>query len=252
MSEYILETQGIGKSFGSIIALDHIDFNIKPGEVVGVVGDNGAGKSTFIKIISGVHRRSKGEMVFDGKPVDFENPHQSIEAGIETVYQDLALAPHLDVPSNIYLGREVYRWGKFGKMLGVLDRKTMRKHTKEVLDRLKITVKSLDQPVGVLSGGQRQAVAIARVIAWGSKLVILDEPTAALGVEESEKVLTLIEEVARQGIAVILISHTMPHVMRVCDRMTVFRLGKSITTLNREDTNLDDLVMWITGSKQAG
>jgi ABC-type sugar transport system ATPase subunit len=249
MDNYILYTEGIGKNFGSIVALDHIDFNIRPGEVVGVIGDNGAGKSTFIKTLAGVHRASKGQIYMEDQPVDFENPRAAIEAGIETVYQDLALAPHLDVTSNIFLGREVLKKGVFGKLFGVLDRKTMRQQTQEVLDRLKITIKSVDQPVGTLSGGQRQAVAIARVIAWGSKIVILDEPTAALGVEESEKVLHLIQEVAAQGIAVILISHTLPHVMQVCDRMTIFRLGRSVTTVSREETSLDDLVAWITGSR---
>lgn len=249
MDNYILYTEGIGKNFGSIVALDHIDFNIRPGEVVGVIGDNGAGKSTFIKTLAGVHRASKGQIFMEDQPVDFENPRAAIEAGIETVYQDLALAPHLDVTSNIFLGREVLKKGVFCKLFGVLDRKTMRQQTQEVLDRLKITIKSVDQPVGTLSGGQRQAVAIARVIAWGSKIVILDEPTAALGVEESEKVLHLIQEVAAQGIAVILISHTLPHVMQVCDRMTIFRLGRSVTTVSREETSLDDLVAWITGSR---
>ncbi len=248
--EYLLRAQGVGKNFGSVVALDHVDFAIRPGEVMGVIGDNGAGKSTFIKILSGVHGASKGYIYFEDKLVDFENPRQAIKAGIETVYQDLALAPHLDVASNVYLGRElIAQKGFLGRWFGVLDRKTMYVHTKEVLDRLKISVKSIKQSVGTLSGGQRQAVAIARVIAWGSKLVILDEPTAALGVEESEKVLQLIREVKAQGVAVLLVSHTLPHVMAVCDRMTVFRLGRSVAVVNREETTLDELVMWITGSK---
>ncbi|MGI6005083.1 MAG: ATP-binding cassette domain-containing protein [Christensenellales bacterium] len=251
MGEYLLRTEGVGKNFGSIVALDHVDFAIKPGEVMGVIGDNGAGKSTFIKTLSGVHKASKGYIYFEDRLVSFENPRQAIEAGIETVYQDLALAPHLDVVSNIYLGRETLREKGLSRALGILDRPAMRARTKEVLDRLKITIHSVTQTVGTLSGGQRQAVAIARVIAWGSKLVILDEPTAALGVEESEKVLHLIREVASQGVAVILISHTLPHVMKVCDKMTIFRLGRSVATVRREDTTLDELVMWITGSKTA-
>ena len=248
MSEFILQTIGLGKNFGSIVALRHIDFNIKPGEVVGIVGDNGAGKSTFIKTLSGAHKQSKGSIVFEDNVVEFNSPKEAISTGIETVYQDLALAPHLDIASNIFLGRELTKPGFLGK-LGVRNREAMEEKTTEVLDRLKIKVKSIRQPVGTLSGGQRQCVAIARAVAWGSKVVILDEPTAALGVEESAKVLDLIANMKENGIAVILISHTMPHVIQACDRICVFRLGESVTMLNKSDTTVDELVMWITGTK---
>ena len=249
MSEYILQTQSVGKNYGSIVALQNVNFNIKPGEVVGIVGDNGAGKSTFIKILSGAHKASKGYLYLEDELVDFDSPRDAIDSGIETVYQDLSLAPHLDVVGNIFLGRELIKPGFFGHLFKILDKKEMARRTQEVLDRLKITIKSVKQPVGTLSGGQRQAVAIGKAIAWGSKIVILDEPTNALGVEESEKVLQLIREIAAEGISVILISHTLPYVMDVCDRMTVFRRGNTITTLNRDDITLDDLVAWITGSR---
>lgn len=248
MSKYVLQTVGLGKSFGSIIALNHVDFNIMPGEVVGIVGDNGAGKSTFIKTLSGAHRQSKGSIIFEDNVVEFSSPRDSINIGIETVYQDLALAPHLDIASNIFLGREKLKSGMQG-LLGVRDKKYMEERTCEVLENLKIKVKSIKQPVGTLSGGQRQCVAIARAVAWGSKVVILDEPTAALGVAESRKVLDLILSMKEKGLSVILISHTMPHVMEVCDRICVFRLGNSVVMLNKEDTTGDELVMWITGSK---
>lgn len=248
MSEYVLQTIGLGKNFGSIVALNHVDFNIKPAEAVGIVGDNGAGKSTFIKTLSGAHKQSKGSIIFEDKVVEFNSPKDAIKIGIETVYQDLALAPHLDIASNIFLGREYVKGGLRGA-LGVRDRAAMEKRTEEVLDRLKIKVKSIRQPVGTLSGGQRQCVAIARAVAWGSKVVILDEPTAALGVEESRKVLDLIAHMKENQLSVILISHTMPHVIEACDRVCVFRLGESVTMLNKSDITVDELVMWITGTK---
>lgn len=248
MSEYILQTIGLGKNYGSIVALNHVDFNIKPAEVVGIVGDNGAGKSTFIKTLSGAHKQSKGSIIFEDRVVEFNSPKDAIAIGIETVYQDLALAPHLDISSNIFLGREYTKSGVAGA-LGVRDKSAMEARTQEVLDRLKIKVKSIMQPVGTLSGGQRQCVAIARAVAWGSKVVILDEPTAALGVEESRKVLDLIANMKENGLSVILISHTMPHVIEACDRVCVFRLGESVTMLNKADISVDELVMWITGTK---
>ncbi|MBQ4473797.1 MAG: sugar ABC transporter ATP-binding protein [Lachnospiraceae bacterium] len=249
MSEYILRTESVGKNYGAIVALENVNFNVKPGEVVGIVGDNGAGKSTFIKILSGAHKASKGYVYMGDELVDFDSPRDAIDRGIETVYQDLSLAPHLDVVGNIFLGREIEKKGLGGKLFHTLDRKEMTKRTEEVLKRLKIRVKSVKQPVGTLSGGQRQAVAIGKAIAWGSKVVILDEPTNNLGVEESEKVLSMIRDIAKQGISVILISHTLPYVMEVCDRIFVFHLGKSIAVLDRKETNIDELVSWITGSK---
>lgn len=248
INQPVLKAEGIGKNFGSVVALENVDFEIGKGEVVGLVGDNGAGKSTFIKILSGVYKRDKGKIFLDGKEIWFENPREAIHAGIETVYQDLALAFHLDVYTNIFLGREDVKKGLPGKM-GFVDRKKMRESVKKELDRLRITIKSVDQKVGNLSGGQRQAVAIARSVAWGTKIIVMDEPTAALGVEESQKVLDLIREIKKQGLSVILISHTLPHVMEVCDRIVILRLGKSIVNLKTEETNLDEVVQWITGSK---
>jgi len=244
----ILKAIGIGKNFGSVVALESVDFEIGKGEIVGLVGDNGAGKSTFIKILSGVYKRDRGQIFIDGKEVWFERPSEAMQAGIETVYQDLALAPHLDVTTNIFLGREEVKGGLRGKF-GFVDRKKMKEFVRRELDHLKITIKSVEQKVGNLSGGQRQAVAIARSVAWGTKLIIMDEPTAALGVEESRKVLELIREIKNRGVSVIFISHTLPYVMDVCDRIVVLRLGKSVVDLKSGDTHLDEVVQWITGSK---
>lgn len=244
----VLKAEGIAKHYGSVVALSNVDFEIGKGEVVGLVGDNGAGKSTFIKVISGVHKRDKGRLLLDGQEVNFDNPKEAINAGIETVYQDLAIAPHLDVYTNIFLGREETFKGLFGKM-GFVNRKAMKEFVIEELKRLRITIKSVDQKVGTLSGGQRQCVAIARSVAWGRKIIIMDEPTAALGVEQSQMVLNLINEIKSRGLSVILISHTLPHVMEVCDKITVLRLGETIATLNKNETNLDEVVQWITGSK---
>ena len=246
-TQCLLKASGIGKRFGSVVALDNVDFEINKGEVVGLVGDNGAGKSTFIKILSGVYRRDKGNIFLEGKEVFFENPKEAMAAGIETVYQDLALAPHLDVATNIFLGREKVRENFWGK-LGFVDRKKMKESVAEELQHLKITVKSIDQKTINLSGGQRQAVAIARSVAWGKKLIIMDEPTAALGVEESNKVLDLVREVRNRGMSVLFISHTLPYVMAVCDRIVVLRLGQTVANLKTCETTLDEVVQWITGS----
>ena len=244
----ILKTIGIGKSYGSIEALKNVNFEIFPGEVVGLVGDNGAGKSTFIKILSGVHKKDRGDFFLEGKEISFNDPKDAMKAGIETVYQDLALASELDVVSNIFLGREIVSKKPWG-FLGFLDRKSMKADVKKALERLKINIKSLNRPIKDLSGGQRQCVAIARCIEWGSKILIMDEPTAALGVEQSQKVLDLICEVKSKGLSVIFVSHTLPHVMQVCDRIVVLRLGETIASLKVNETNLDEVVSWITGSK---
>lgn len=245
--EYLLKAAGIGKRFGSVVALNNVDFEIKPGEVVGLVGDNGAGKSTFIKILSGVYKKDKGAIFLDGKEACFETPKDAMAAGIETVYQDLALAPHLDVTTNIFLGREKVKENFWGK-LGFVDRSKMKESVTEELKHLKITIKSIDQKTINLSGGQRQAVAIARSVAWGTKLIIMDEPTAALGVEESQKVLDLVREVRNRGLSVLFISHTLPYVMAVCDRIVVLRLGQTVANLKTSETSLDEVVQWITGS----
>ncbi|RIV22927.1 sugar ABC transporter ATP-binding protein [Alicyclobacillaceae bacterium I2511] len=246
--EPTLQATGIAKYFGSIRALEHVDFEIYPGEVVAVLGDNGAGKSTFIKILSGVYHPDQGEIRLNGELVRLNSPMDARKKGIETVYQDLALAPQVDVTSNIFLGREMMRKGLLGK-IGFLDRKAMRDQVKNMLGQLKASVKSVNQVVDELSGGQRQAVAIVRAVSWGTNLVIMDEPTAALGVEESAKTLELIKEVKSKGIPVIFITHTIPFAFDVADRIVVLRLGKSVVNLMTHDTHMDEVVQWITGSK---
>jgi ABC-type sugar transport system ATPase subunit len=243
----LLEAQGIEKRFGHVVALREANLSLAPNEVHAIVGDNGAGKTTLIKIISGVYHADGGELRLDGKPVTIANPREARELGIETVYQDLALADHLDAAANLFLGREVYlppplRW------FGFLDRKAMRKRAEEEMRRLKIGIQSVDQRVVSLSGGQRQAVAVARAIAWGRRIVIMDEPTAALGVRESSMVLELIRQVRSQGLAIIMVSHNLPEVFAVSDRITVLRLGRTITTLRTKDTSLESVVGMMTGA----
>jgi simple sugar transport system ATP-binding protein len=248
MGETILKATGVKKSFGSVVALSNINFELNAGEVMGLVGDNGAGKSTFIKVLSGVYRRDEGTVVFNGKEVDFKSPREAIDAGIETVYQDLALAQYLPIYSNMFLGREILKKGVLGA-LGVVDKNEMRKQAAERIARVKTKLNHVNQEVGTLSGGQRQAVAITRALSWGREVIIMDEPTAALGVKESRQVLDLIKEVRAHGIAVIFICHTIPHVMEVTDKIHVLRLGESVAHLNTADTNYEEVVQYITGAK---
>jgi ABC-type sugar transport system ATPase subunit len=243
----ILEARGIQKRFGRVVALAEGSFELASNEVHAIVGDNGAGKTTLIKIISGVYRADAGELRLDGKGVTISNPREARELGIETVYQDLALADHLDAAANLFLGREEYLPGVLG-WLGFLDRKQMRRRAEEAMRRLKIGIQSVDQSVVNLSGGQRQAVAVARAIAWGTRIVIMDEPTAALGVRESSMVLELIKEVRSQGLSIIMISHNLPEVFAVSDRITVLRLGRTITTLTTKETSLEAVVGMMTGA----
>jgi ABC-type sugar transport system ATPase subunit len=243
----LLEARAIQKSFGHVVALRDASFALRPDEVHAIVGDNGAGKSTLIKIVSGVHHADAGELRLDGQPVTIANPREARQLGIETVYQDLALAEHLDAAANLFLGRETYLPPPLG-WFGFLDRKAMRRRAQEEMRRLKIGIQSVDQPVGNLSGGQRQAVAVARAIAWGRRIVIMDEPTAALGVRESGMVLELIGHVRGQGLAVIMISHNLPEVFAVADRITVLRLGRTITTLTTKDSSLESVVGMMTGA----
>jgi ABC-type sugar transport system ATPase subunit len=243
----LLEARGIQKHFGHVVALQEGNFQLAPNEVHAIVGDNGAGKSTLIKIISGVYHSDGGELLLDGEPLSIANPREARQLGIETVYQDLALADHLDAAANLFLGREEYLRPPLS-WFGFLDRKTMRRRAQEEMKRLKIGIKSVDQAVVNLSGGQRQAVAVARAIAWGTRIVIMDEPTAALGVRESSMVLELIKEVRSQGIAIIMISHNLPEVFAVSDRITVLRLGRTITTMNTADTSLEAIVGMMTGA----
>ncbi|MGZ4399338.1 MAG: ATP-binding cassette domain-containing protein [Gaiellaceae bacterium] len=246
----LLEARGIQKHFGHVVALREGNFALAPNEVHAIVGDNGAGKSTLIKIISGVFHPDGGEILIDGQPVSIGNPREARELGIETVYQDLALADHLDAAANLFLGREQYLPPPLS-WFGFLDRKAMRRRAEEEMRRLKIGIQSVEQPVVSLSGGQRQAVAVARAIAWGRRIVIMDEPTAALGVRESGMVLELIREVRSQGLAIIMISHNLPEVFAVSDRITVLRLGRTITTLNRSETSLESVVGMMTGALAA-
>jgi ABC-type sugar transport system ATPase subunit len=244
----VLEARGLTKNFGKIQALRGIDFKIRPGEVVGLLGDNGAGKSTFIKVISGPLSHDDGELLLDNKPVRFNQPMEARNLGIETVYQDLALAPHLDIESNLFLGREIFKPGILGK-LGFLDKKKMFAQAEKNLEKLGVTtIQDVSASVGDLSGGQRQAVAIARTVSWGSKLVILDEPTAALGVEQSAMVLDLIRQVKSKGIPVIFITHTLPFVFEVTDRIVILRLGKVVADLKTDETDINEVVKYITGS----
>jgi fructose transport system ATP-binding protein len=243
----LLEARGIEKRFGHVVALAQGNFQLAPNEVHAIVGDNGAGKSTLIKIVSGVYHADGGELRLDGEPITIDNPREARRLGIETVYQDLALADHLDAAANLFLGREEYLPGVLG-WLRFLDRKAMRRRANEEMRRLKIGIKSVDQPVVSLSGGQRQAVAVARAIAWGRRIVIMDEPTAALGVRESSMVLELIKEVRSQGLSIIMISHNLPEVFAVADRITVLRLGRTITTMKTKDTSLEAVVGMMTGA----
>jgi len=243
----LLEARGIQKHFGHVVALASANFELAPDEVHAIVGDNGAGKSTLIKIVSGVYHADGGELLLDGKQITISNPREARQLGIETVYQDLALADHLDAAANLFLGREEYLPGLLGR-LGFLDRKTMRRRAEEEMRRLKIGIKSVDQAVVNLSGGQRQAVAVARAIAWGRRIVIMDEPTAELGVRESSMVLELIKEVRSHGLSIIMISHNLPEVFAVADRITVLRLGRTIRTLRTSETTLEAVVGMMTGA----
>lgn len=247
MTQPVLEVDSITKSYGAIQALRGISFQLFPGEVIGLIGDNGAGKSTTVKILSGAVIPDSGTIKIEGKPVQFTSPSHARAMGIETVYQDLALAPHLSVTANLFLGREVLRPGLLGR-LGFLDEERMSRGSEDDLSLLRIKIKSLRQAVRELSGGQRQAVAVARAVSWGTRVVVLDEPTAALGVEESAMVLDLIRRVRDKGVPVILVSHTMPHVQEVTDRIVVLRQGSVVATARTKDCTLDQIITWITGS----
>ena len=247
MTEPILEAKGLSRSFGHVRALDASDFDINPGEVVAVIGDNGAGKSTLVKALTGNLALDTGEIRFEGKPVHITSPQQASALGMEVVYQDLALAPHLNPVQNMFLGRELSRKGVLGR-LGFMDEKTMREKAKQSFAELGGTVRSMSAPIGSMSGGQRQQVAIARAISWADKVVFLDEPTAALGVVQTQNVLESIKRVKAKGIAVILISHSMPHVLEVADRVQVLRLGRRVATFDASKTSVEELVGAMTGA----
>ncbi len=247
MPEPLLEARGLVKSFGRVHALRGADFMVNRSEVVALIGDNGAGKSTLVKTLSGVHAPDAGEILFEGKPVSIPTPEAARALGIETVYQDLALAPDLQSSANLFLGREVLRPGILGK-LGFLDNVAMRKQTESAFGDLGVGVQDVTAPVATFSGGQRQGVAVARAVTWASKVVFRDEPTAALGVVQTRRVLDLIRRVRERGLSVVLISHNMPEVMEVADRVEVLRLGQRVATFKRGEATMEDLVGAMTGA----
>jgi simple sugar transport system ATP-binding protein len=243
----VLEARGINKHFGPVQALRDVDLSVFPGEVVALIGDNGAGKSTLINVLTGVLPLESGEIVFGGERVRFSSPHEARAHGIETVYQDLAVAPHLDAVANIFLGRERRQSGLPG-IVGFLDNHRMRTETDEQLSKLRVRVPDLERRLVTLSGGQRQGVAVARAVMWASKVVIMDEPTAALGVAQTAMVLDLIRQVRDTGIPVVFISHNMPNVFQVADRIIVLRLGEVVTELDPKSATIEDAVAAMTGS----
>lgn len=242
----VLEARGISKRYGHVDALSGADFDVSAGEVVALIGDNGAGKSTLVRILSGTESSDAGRILFENRVVRLHSPSDARALGMETVFQDLALAPHLNPVQNMYLGREVMAPGLLGR-LGFMDSKQMRRGSREAFDRLGATVQNLSGPVGSMSGGQRQGIAVARAAAWAEKVVFLDEPTAALGVVQTKNVLELIRRVSGEGIGVVFISHSMPHVMEVADRVQVMRRGRRVATYRKEDTSMEQLVAAMTG-----
>ena len=243
----VIEARGITKQYGALTALQGVDLRIDPGEIVGLVGDNGAGKSTLIKILSGAIQPTSGELLVDGERMAMHSPLEARRRGIETVYQDLALAPDLTVAENMFIGRELKRPGLL-RPIGVLDRRKMNVQAKTELDRLKIRIDSVTDRADALSGGQRQAIAVARAVAWGRRVILMDEPTAALGVEEQEKVAHLIETVRGGGTPVLLVSHNIPQVHEICDRVVVLFRGRVVADLDTKAVGIEDVVMWITGA----
>jgi fructose transport system ATP-binding protein len=249
--EPLLKGRGLVKRYGKVTALDHCDFDLYPGEILAVIGDNGAGKSTLIKAISGAVRIDEGEITLEGNPLHFTSPLQAREAGIETVYQNLALSPALSIADNMFLGRELRKPGIMGSLFRKLDRTEMERRAREKLTELGLmTIQNIGQAVETLSGGQRQGVAVARAAAFGSKVVIMDEPTAALGVKESRRVLELILDVRSRGLPIVLISHNMPHVFEVADRIHIHRLGKRLCVINPKDYTMSDAVALMTGAME--
>ena len=245
----VLSARGLIKRYGRVTALDQCDFDLAPGEVLGVIGDNGAGKSTLIKAISGAVTPDDGIIEFEGHIVNFRSPIEARAAGIETVYQTLAMSPALSIADNMFMGRELRKPGIRGKVFRQLDRKRMEKLAREKLSDLGLmTIQNINQAVETLSGGQRQGIAVARAVAFGSKVIIMDEPTAALGVKESRRVLDLISDVKSRGIPIILISHNMPHVFEVADRVHIHRLGRRLCVIKPSDYKMSDAVAFMTGA----
>ena len=245
----ILAARGLVKRYGRVTALDEADFELYPGEILAVIGDNGAGKSTLIKALSGAIGVDDGAISLEGSEVSFRSPMEAREAGIETVYQTLALSPALSIADNMFLGRELRRAGFLGRWLRLLDRPAMEQVARAKLSELGLmTIQNIGQAVETLSGGQRQGVAVARAVAFGSKVVIMDEPTAALGVKESRRVLDLILDVKSRGLPIVLISHNMPHVFEVADRIHTHRLGRRLTVIDPKAHSMSDAVAMMTGA----
>jgi ABC-type sugar transport system ATPase subunit len=247
MSDPVLSVRGLVKRFGGLVAVNGVSLDVFPGEVVALLGDNGAGKSTLIKCISGVYAPDEGEIVVNGEAKSFSRPLEARRHGIETIYQDLALANNLDVPANIFLGRELKN-RYFGGLVRTLDERTMRRESVAALDELDIHFPTVTEPIESLSGGQRQAVAIARAVYWDAKLMIMDEPTNNLGVPEQQKVLELIRRLKDQGVPVILITHTLPDVFAVSDRLVVMHRGRKVTEKRTRDTDTEELVRYMVGA----
>ena len=250
MSEPLLRATGLTKQYGQVKALQGADFDVHAGEVVALIGDNGAGKSTLVRMLSGSEQADQGTVEFDGRPVELTDPIAARGLGIETVFQDLALAPHLDPIQNLFLGREVMRKGLLGR-LGFMDTAAMRASGRKSFDSLGSTVRSFSAPIGMMSGGQKQSIAVARAAAWASKVIFLDEPTAALGVVQTKGVLDLIRRVRDEGIGVVFISHSMPHVLEVSDRVQVMRHGRRVATYPGKGSSVEQLVGAMTGSLDA-
>ena len=249
--EPIIYARNLVKRYGRVVALDHCDFELMPGEILAVIGDNGAGKSTLIKALCGAVIPDEGDVYLEGSKVSFSSPIDARDAGIETVYQTLAVSPALSIADNMFMGREIRKSGFMGKYFRQLDRPAMEKFARDKLSELGLmTIQNLNQAVETLSGGQRQGVAVARATAFGSKVIILDEPTAALGVKESRRVLELILDVKARGIPIILISHNMPHVFEVADRIHIHRLGKRLCIIDPKKHSMSDAVAFMTGAKE--
>ncbi|HEY1721812.1 MAG TPA: ATP-binding cassette domain-containing protein [Magnetospirillaceae bacterium] len=248
-SQLILQARGLVKRYGRVVALDHADFDLYAGEILAVIGDNGAGKSSLIRMLAGAAQPDEGEILMDGKPVQFRSPVDARNAGIETVYQNLALSPALSIADNMFLGRETRDKGLLGLLTRKLNRADMQREARKHLSSLGLmTIQNINQPVETLSGGQRQGVAVARAAAFGSRVIIMDEPTAALGVKESRRVLELIVDVKRKGLPIVLISHNMPHVFEVADRIHIMRLGRRIAVIDPKKYSMSDAVAIMTGA----
>jgi len=245
----VLQARSLVKRYGRVTALDHADFDLYPGEILAVIGDNGAGKSTLIKALCGAVIPDTGEIRLAGDVVHFKSPIEAREAGIETVYQNLALSPALSIADNMFLGREIKAPGALGTWFHLLNRGAMQKFAREKLNELGLmTIQNINQPIETLSGGQRQGVAVARAAAFAKRVVIMDEPTAALGVKESRRVLELILDVKKRGLPIILISHNMPHVFEVADRIHIHRLGRRLTVVEPKKVTMSDAVAMMTGA----